>query len=566
MDYTHQTSTSDAAAQAPPPRTPLATYTFRPAPTTLLLLFGAAVTGLGAFSLVGPPIFEVLDSLAGVLAWLLLFTPLGVGGLALGAWLSRLAARHFGLRVVVYADGLERRQLGRSDFWPWQEIKEVWYNADGTYLQGIRPAAATYTLRRADGQVWKVGWFLRGVELLGQTIEQETAGRLLSDAVRACEAGEAVPFGPIAASAAGLERGPEVLPWAEVASAELVDGGRVLIRSDDGWTIWLNSRMSKIPNLILLFRLIGEMLRRGKGAKPAADEAEGQAGPPPADAVATAPRRTEAPEVDPEAVWELPDQTPLDLLGPLGKPVGVCQASAAGERAAWILLILCGFFVVLMGCGVVGASLTGTEQGRRDGVWACAAGLALAAVPIPLIFLYILRRRNSRLMVFRDGFVEIKGSRMSPCRWDRVERVWQQITRVYVNNAYTGTSHTYTAERDDGRRFVVSNQQYQNIEKFGVHLIQSVHRRLLQRAREGYRAGGTLLFGSLKVGPPGICLAMLWLPWDQYGGCQVHGGQLHLYRAGERGPWNSTPLASVANVYVLLELLREIHTAPVGGL
>jgi hypothetical protein len=134
---------------------------------------------------------------------------------------------------------------------------------------------------------------------------------------------------------------------------------------------------------------------------------------------------------------------------------------------------------------------------------------------------------------------------------------------MYVNGAYTGTIHTYTIHRDDGKRFELTNQ-YDNIEKFGDHLMRTVHARMRQRYLDAYREGHTLDFAAIKVSPYGIGSGVLPLPWNQYSGCVLQGGQLYLYQTGERTPFYSTPAAGIANLYILLDVLRAIHHAPVN--
>src|SRR5262249_3182715 len=124
------------AAAEPPPGRPLAVYKARPVSPFLTALVGLALLAFGVWLIVFVGLRIDVNKPAHVWPYLLLAVPFGVGSALLGAWVFRIGGRYVGLRVTVYADGLERSQFGRVSFWPWEEVETIWYNANQTYLQG----------------------------------------------------------------------------------------------------------------------------------------------------------------------------------------------------------------------------------------------------------------------------------------------------------------------------------------------------------------------------------------------------------------------------------------------
>jgi hypothetical protein len=95
---------------------------------------------------------------------------------------------------------------------------------------------------------------------LGQTIETETASRLLPEAIEKLRQGETLYFGRLSINREGIIKGNTTSPWSEIVGWRFDGSGWLAIeRNGKEWKEWIVVSQVKVFNVRLLVRLLEEV-------------------------------------------------------------------------------------------------------------------------------------------------------------------------------------------------------------------------------------------------------------------------------------------------------------------
>src|ERR1051326_251269 len=119
----------------------------------------------------------------------------------------------------------------------------------------------------------------------------------------------------------------------------------------------------------------------------------------------------------------------------LGNPVAVYRM---GYRQSITLGIICLLLAGLFGAVVFSDSSKNTIIILLLVALLCVAGAVYYLIVNPVL------HGSWRIYEYTGGFVFLKGTVATACRWDQVAFVWQRIVRNYTNGVYTGTTYKYT--------------------------------------------------------------------------------------------------------------------------
>ena len=215
---------------------------------------------------------------------------------ALGVALLVHMYRQRGLVVLVYPFGLLRLRRGEGVSFPWSEVAAVrlkvqkadaavvvrgpggepvsaWLPAE---VPAVQMWTAGLTVVRADGVQAHFGPAVGGYDELAREVQVRTFGRLWADARGRFRAGEAVAFGDLTVSPAGLRHGGKLLRWVEVKEVS-VAGGKVVVKQAGKWLGWATVKdVTDIPNPHVLFALVEEAMRLAAPAPVAQEAGEGE--------------------------------------------------------------------------------------------------------------------------------------------------------------------------------------------------------------------------------------------------------------------------------------------------
>lgn len=199
----------------------------------------------------------------------------------------------------------------------------------------------------------------------------------------------------------------------------------------------------------------------------------------------------------------------------------------------------------------------------RDRFALLGGGLLLFLVAVGLYFAYRGQLRMG-VEVYDDGFVFTnRRNQRHVCRWDDVTEVHESI--IYRNPQHRTSimGRKCTVYQTDGQRIKLG-VAIQNSNNLGLTIQAEVRKRLLPRAIETYKTGGTVAFGpELALSQQGLISGQEMLPWDEVAEIRLGMG-VRISQKGKRRPWKSIMHSKVANYSVLRKLVEAINPKPQG--
>jgi hypothetical protein len=146
--------------------------------------------------------------------------------------------------VRVHANGLLDLRVGPRAV-RWDEIQSL-----TAVLTADRQAVDHHVLLTADGATLTLGPSIGGVDELVDEIRARIAEHALPEIRARIADGEAVHFGAMTASDAGIRVGEAIVAWADVAEIE-ADAGEVVVRGKGGLRV-AAAPLAEVPNAFLL--------------------------------------------------------------------------------------------------------------------------------------------------------------------------------------------------------------------------------------------------------------------------------------------------------------------------
>src|SRR5579859_307124 len=146
--------------------------------------------------------------------------------------------------VRVHADGILDLRVGPLAV-RWDEIQSL-----TAVLSFDRQTVDHHVLLTTDGSTMTLGPSIGGVDELVDEIRARIAEHALPDIRARIAEGEAVHFGPMTASEAGVAVGASLVAWDDVAEIE-ADAGEVVVRGKGGVRV-ATAPLAEVPNAFLL--------------------------------------------------------------------------------------------------------------------------------------------------------------------------------------------------------------------------------------------------------------------------------------------------------------------------
>jgi len=227
---------------------PTAEYTCNTARLLLNLVGSVFVAAMGVIMLIGA---LVTASSGGGNA--ILFAGLGLIYAVPGALWFIGTIRKRDLRVVVSPEGLSYTKAGKTDLIRWDDIAVV--------RQAITRVQHTFTVRSCnvqlrDGRKIRFNNALKNAKQLITTIQRAVTPRILARARQDYNAGQAVPFGKLSISRAGISKGKKTLPWDQVERVT-VDKGTITVKKQGSLFKWASATVAETPNFFVFAHLVG---------------------------------------------------------------------------------------------------------------------------------------------------------------------------------------------------------------------------------------------------------------------------------------------------------------------
>jgi hypothetical protein len=165
--------------------------------------------------------------------------------------------------------------------------------------------------------------------------------------------------------------------------------------------------------------------------------------------------------------------------------------------------------------------------------------------------------RRARFLVFPEGLVHLLGRKANIYRWDIVESVRQQ--HILATNGRM--RHRYTIRRKDGKSIVLTDR-VPFVDALIAELEQSRLEYELPSLRRAYQAGGTLIFGVLRLDSSGLHHGQTAIPVREIGGVRItwgrRGGTLEVKRQGQWQPLPEVNVENTPNLSLLVAFLDKL--------
>jgi hypothetical protein len=190
-------------------------------------------------------------------------TPLAISGvLLLVAGLAGWGAYASWIKgIALYEAGLACRSRKGIQAWRWEDVDRFYTAITRHYINGIYTGTThVYILfNRSEKRLVLNDAYAHVVDL-GKKVEQGTFPRLYEHAVSRYNTGEALDFGPVILSQAGIQVRKKVYPWSEVQQVSIRRGILQVLKKDGGRFSGMHVAASAIPNVRVLLSLVDQIV------------------------------------------------------------------------------------------------------------------------------------------------------------------------------------------------------------------------------------------------------------------------------------------------------------------
>ena len=163
--------------------------------------------------------------------------------------------------VAVYDKGFVYRDRKGFQPWRWEEVVSLTVAVTRHYTNGIYTGTThIYTLFNHRNERLVLGDILKGIEQLAAAIEQAIFPNLYEHASTQYNAGQALVFGPLMVSKAGIQIGKRTYPWVEVEQVSIKQGMLKISKKSGGWFSGASVPAASIPNLRVVLSIIDQVV------------------------------------------------------------------------------------------------------------------------------------------------------------------------------------------------------------------------------------------------------------------------------------------------------------------
>ena len=202
---------------------------------------------------------------------------------------------------------------------------------------------------------------------------------------------------------------------------------------------------------------------------------------------------------------------------------------------------------------VITVALWQVEDGLASAITVVAIGLATL-----IIGWFLAHYWNREVILYKRGFSYREGSYLAFIRFENVTQIHQKAERLsYFGGVIRRTIYRMTITTDQDEKIVLHNNFYRKMSDLSLRMEIAVTEALRYRTRQILDDSKKVAFTDvLMVGNLGLYAEDRQLIWEDLKAVSVKGGQLRI-ASHDDDSWYSAPIEAVANIRLLLELLRE---------
>jgi len=169
-------------------------------------------------------------------------------------------------RVEVFEGGLVLHEGADTIGCRWTEIdtiieKEA-VDAGEVVNEGMENETRAFRLHLSSGQLIVLKSYISGLAQLGLTVQQRALPHLMSRCKQQLDTNRGVEFGPVLVTPEDIGVQGQAKQWSEIGPVHR-KGGWIIISNPSGWGSWKKVKLSEVPNVYVMLKLIKEL--RGLG-------------------------------------------------------------------------------------------------------------------------------------------------------------------------------------------------------------------------------------------------------------------------------------------------------------
>lgn len=159
--------------------------------------------------------------------------------------------------------------------------------------------------------------------------------------------------------------------------------------------------------------------------------------------------------------------------------------------------------------------------------------------------------RGVRVAVCPQGLIYIQ-QRGQAIPWETITSLWKDVQ----TDGKGKTTYTYKVQCKNNATFLFT-QELEAVERLGRLIEREVAQRLLPQVIATYEKGSFVAFHEIAVDKRGIRVMHKDEPllWDDVEHIGINQSVISIYKKGEYWDWTTLPVASIANVAVLKQLI-----------
>jgi hypothetical protein len=154
--------------------------------------------------------------------------------------------------------------------------------------------------------------------------------------------------------------------------------------------------------------------------------------------------------------------------------------------------------------------------------------------------------------LYENGFAHYDRKGLQQVRWEQIEAVWQRVTKHYTNGVYTGTTHSYTVQAQNGVKLVLDDK-LAKVEDLGNAIQAGAAKALWPKYVAALQAGQRLTFGPLVL-DANACPPQQSAQWKDIKAIKSR-GVISVKKEGGWLNWASATVPQIPNFYIFYELV-----------
>jgi len=213
--------------------------------------------------------------------------------------------------------------------------------------------------------------------------------------------------------------------------------------------------------------------------------------------------------------------------------------------------------------GVVSVILNVTLA-EVDACWGPALTVIIMAAVVLGLGWRVLHFWNREIVLYEEGFSYREGARPIFFLYHEVLSVRQQGQRLaYFGGLIRRNTYKFTLTTLRGEVMILDNT-YVRIEELGANVEKKIYAVLEPYLKEEMAKGEKIPFSdTLRLSNNGLEKKGRELPWEEFDGYKISGGQISIFAQPDTSVWLSIPLPEVDNVPILIRWLKQReHTPP----